>query len=89
MVFISSNYGWFMFLSLLSSTTVNTGFLASLTIGMEMSDAKLRETVLSAQYIGWSLGVAIVSFVMWTLRRWDYLFLISTLPALCLVLFFR
>ncbi|XP_044742619.1 solute carrier family 22 member 5-like [Chrysoperla carnea] len=89
MLFTTYSYVVFMIVSILSSATLNSGFQSPLTISMEIISVKMRATLISIQYLGWTIGICILPLIMWVVRRWDYFFLITTLPGLLIFIFYK
>lgn len=89
MLFTTYSYVVFMIVSMLSSATLNSGFQSPLTISMETISVKMRATLISIQYLGWTIGICILPLIMWAVRRWDYFFLITTLPGLLIFIFYK
>ncbi|XP_049771793.1 carcinine transporter-like [Schistocerca cancellata] len=89
LVVTSSIYPLFLVVSILGGAPIGAVFEAPLALSMEVSDSERRGHIAMMQLVGWSTGMCIVPLVAWACRDWVPFMLITSLPSLGVVFFFR
>lgn len=88
-VVTTSSLTLFVITSSLAALTVNSLFQSPVVVAMEISGEDERSSIAMYQSFGWFLGTTFMPFLYWWLRDWIPFMLVTTLPIVFVVFFYK
>ncbi|XP_042880465.1 solute carrier family 22 member 7-like [Penaeus japonicus] len=84
-----SHYGIHLALRFFAGFAFEADFMMPYIIGLEFLAPDKRSTGAFVSFIAWTFGMCLTSLVSWLIPSWQYLAMISCLPAACGFLYWK
>uniref|UniRef100_T1H126 Major facilitator superfamily (MFS) profile domain-containing protein n=1 Tax=Megaselia scalaris TaxID=36166 RepID=T1H126_MEGSC len=88
-IVLTSSFFWFAFGIAIAGIAVNSVFTSPFIISMEISSDEDRTNIAMLQSLGWSISTTILPLLFWWLRDWIPFMWITTIPTICILVFYK